>query len=257
MEGVSERWIRDAKAAIRDSDVDYFKVSPWIYWRDFIVSTTIAFTAASIYLTAPAWSWYQLVAFPIAVFWLYRSGSLIHEVTHLGEHEMRSYKVAWNLIAGVMMLAPSPFYSAHHRDHHSHRPLRNETGSGIHCQLFSTWQLGQHAGLFFVGLGISVDRHGTVYFDAVYISYPATSRVRTDKVFVADDEPTLCPPDFGCGSKTNHGRRNFDMYSCNGDSRLGASRHERLDKNSDALFSGHQCLVAQPNASFGGSPFRQ
>jgi fatty acid desaturase len=34
---------------------------------------------------------------------------------------MRAFKVAWNLLVGVMTLAPSPFFTRHHRDHHSAR----------------------------------------------------------------------------------------------------------------------------------------
>lgn len=117
----SETWIRQAKGALRDSERNFFQVSPWIYWRDFLISITIAYTAAGIFLSATPYSAPQLLAFPIAVFWLYRAGSLIHEVTHLGRNEMRVFKVAWNLVAGVMMMAPSPFYSQHHRDHHSHK----------------------------------------------------------------------------------------------------------------------------------------
>lgn len=121
MEASSQGWVRDSKAALRDAEVDYFRVAPWIYWRDFLISITLAYTAAGFYLTSAPASALQLIAFPIAVFWLYRAGSLIHEVAHLGEHEMRTFKVVWNLIAGIPMLAPSPFFSGHHRDHHSHR----------------------------------------------------------------------------------------------------------------------------------------
>jgi fatty acid desaturase len=39
----------------------------------------------------------------------------------LGHHEMRAFKVTWNLLVGVMTLAPSPFFTRHHRDHHSQR----------------------------------------------------------------------------------------------------------------------------------------
>jgi fatty acid desaturase len=31
------------------------------------------------------------------------------------------FKATWNLLAGVMMLTPSPFFTRHHRDHHSRR----------------------------------------------------------------------------------------------------------------------------------------
>ena len=77
-------WIRDARKVIRQSDTNFFKVSPLRYWTDFIFSLVCAYSAAMIYLLFPLGSWQQLVAFPIAVFWLYRLGSLIHEVCHLG-----------------------------------------------------------------------------------------------------------------------------------------------------------------------------
>ena len=60
-------------------------------------------------------------SFVVAVFWLYRVGSLIHEVAHLGGHELRSFKVAWNLLVGVPTLTPSTFFTGHHRDHHTQR----------------------------------------------------------------------------------------------------------------------------------------
>jgi fatty acid desaturase len=114
-------WISEARRAIRDAEDDFFRVSPWRYWLDFLVSITAAYLAAGIYLAAPVGSWPQFVAFPIAAFWLYRMGSLIHEVCHLGAHEMPAFKAAWNLLGGVMTLTPSPFFTRHHRDHHSQR----------------------------------------------------------------------------------------------------------------------------------------
>lgn len=121
MDASSDRWISDARAALQRSPSDYFQVKPWRYWLDFLLSMTIAYTAASLYLTQPLGSWPQLIAFPFAVFWLYRTGSLIHEVCHLGQREMRTFKVAWNLAVGVMTLSPSPFFTRHHRDHHSQK----------------------------------------------------------------------------------------------------------------------------------------
>lgn len=121
MSAGSEQWIRDSRIAIRESEVDFFQVSPFIYWRDFLMSVTIAYTAGATFLLSPLFSWPQLIAFPIAVFWLYRTGSLVHEVAHLSQHEMRTYKIAWNIIAGVPMFTPSPFFTGHHRDHHSVR----------------------------------------------------------------------------------------------------------------------------------------
>ncbi len=114
-------WVHDAREALKTADVDYFSVRPARYWFDFVVSATLAYTAATFYLTSPMFSWPQIIAFPFSIFWLYRSGSLIHEVAHLPNRELRAFKVAWNLVVGVITLAPSTFFTAHHRDHHSGR----------------------------------------------------------------------------------------------------------------------------------------
>lgn len=114
-------WISGARRALLKSDEDFFQVRPFRYWFDFLSSATIAYTASAVYLMAPAYSWLQFLAFPLAVFWLYRLGSLVHEVAHLQHGEMRGFKIAWNLIVGVVTLSPSPFFTRHHRDHHSHR----------------------------------------------------------------------------------------------------------------------------------------
>jgi fatty acid desaturase len=119
--GETAAWVRQARQAIRAADADFFRVSPVRYWADFLLSLVAAYTAATAYLTLPFGSWPQLIAFPLAAFWLYRLGSLIHEVCHLGQHEMPLFKLAWNLLAGVVTLTPSPFFTRHHRDHHSQR----------------------------------------------------------------------------------------------------------------------------------------
>jgi fatty acid desaturase len=119
--GAGDGWISQVRQSIRAADVDFFRVSPARYWVDFLVSLAAAYLSAMLYLSSPLASWQQLVAFPIAAFWLYRLGSLIHEVCHLGGHELPAFKFAWNALAGVMLLTPSPFFTRHHRDHHSQR----------------------------------------------------------------------------------------------------------------------------------------
>ncbi len=114
-------WVRTARAVLRDSAQDFHRVRPWIYWRDMLLGTAIAYASAGIFLTAPAFSMLQVGSFLIAVFWLYRVGSLVHEVAHLGGHELRSFKIAWNLLVGVPTLTPSTFFTGHHRDHHTQR----------------------------------------------------------------------------------------------------------------------------------------
>lgn len=112
-------WIHEARTALQTADIDYFYVKPWRYWLDFTVSLVMGYSAASIFLMTPIGSVWQCLAYPVAVFWLYRLGSLVHEVCHLGQHEMRVFKVVWNLLVGVITLSPSPFFTRHHRDHHS------------------------------------------------------------------------------------------------------------------------------------------
>ena len=114
-------WISTARTVLQESGSDYFRVEPLVFWRDFLVSLVAAYTAGAVYLTWPLGSLWQVIAYPITVFWIYRLGSLVHEVCHLGQHEMRAFKVTWNLLVGVLTLAPSPFFTRHHRDHHSAR----------------------------------------------------------------------------------------------------------------------------------------
>jgi fatty acid desaturase len=114
-------WISATRAVLQESNVNFFRVRPDRYWVDFLLSITLAYGFATVFLMAPLGSLLQLAAYPFAVFWIYRLGSLVHEVCHLSQHEMRTFKVTWNLLVGVMTLAPSPFFTRHHRDHHSAR----------------------------------------------------------------------------------------------------------------------------------------
>jgi len=115
------RWISEARHVLQQAPNDYFEVRPTRFWLDFLVSLVIAYAAGTVYLMSPLGSWPQWLAFPVTVFWIYRLGSLVHEVCHLNHREMRAFKVAWNLLVGVNTLAPSPFFTRHHRDHHSQR----------------------------------------------------------------------------------------------------------------------------------------
>jgi hypothetical protein len=77
-EGGEAGWVSDARRVVRDAPTDYFAVHPWRYWADFLISLVLAYASATLYLLSPLGSWPQLAAFPVAVFWLYRLGSLIH-----------------------------------------------------------------------------------------------------------------------------------------------------------------------------------
>jgi len=116
-----DQWITEVRATLRDSDTNFFQVRPARYWFDFALSLLLAYGSGAVFLLSPLGSLAQIASFPVTVFWVYRLGSLVHEVCHLNHHEMRAFKVTWNVLVGIMTLAPSPFFTRHHRDHHSQR----------------------------------------------------------------------------------------------------------------------------------------
>lgn len=113
-------WVQVAKAVMRDSERDYFQVNGFWFWTHSIISVVLAYSAASLYLISET-LWIKALAFPFAVFWLYRVGSFVHEVCHLQKSELRAFKVFWNLVVGVPTLTPSTFFTQQHRDHHSQK----------------------------------------------------------------------------------------------------------------------------------------
>ncbi|MFN9988148.1 MAG: hypothetical protein ACK52S_21550, partial [Pirellula sp.] len=73
----SERWLSDVRATLRDSGQDFFKPSAWRYWIDFFGCLIPAYVASAVFLGATMGSWQQLLSYPVALFFLYRLGSLV------------------------------------------------------------------------------------------------------------------------------------------------------------------------------------
>jgi fatty acid desaturase len=121
MTTVHDGWIHDARKVMKESPTDFFEVDQRKYWFDLVLCTVMAYGSATLYLSYPLGSWQQLLAFPFAVFWLYRGNSMVHEVSHLGKKQFTSFGAAWNLLLGIPTLFPSTFFTTHHRDHHSGR----------------------------------------------------------------------------------------------------------------------------------------
>lgn len=110
--------VAEARAIVQD----LLKPKAAIYWADFLVTITIAFGAAGIYLTSPLFSPQQIICFFIAGFGLHRLSNYIHEIAHLNSKRyLGSFQIAWNIMAGVPMLTPSFFFEnhmAHHNGNH-------------------------------------------------------------------------------------------------------------------------------------------
>jgi len=119
---------------------DLMAPNPIVYWVDFLVSVTIAYGAAAIYLKAPIFSppvktaWLfpgvelpdsaiwpiTILAFMISGIALFRVALFMHEIVHFRRGEMTAFKVAWNILAGIPMLIPSFLYESHLAHHNTH-----------------------------------------------------------------------------------------------------------------------------------------
>ncbi len=107
---------------------DLFEHSPTRYWSDFLLSLVLGYTGAHFYLTLPISSPVAWGGFVVAVIALYRLGSFTHEIAHFKSHEMRSFRIAWDLLAGIPLLTPSYFYQSHHDHHTSHHYGTDQDG---------------------------------------------------------------------------------------------------------------------------------
>lgn len=97
-----------------------FQRRPWIYYTDLFLTVTIGYGCAATYLAYGLASPLGIAAFAIAGLALFRAGTFIHEIAHLGHGTMRGFKVTWNLLCGIPMLMPSFLYDCH-IDHHNVR----------------------------------------------------------------------------------------------------------------------------------------
>lgn len=102
----------------RSMVADLFEHRPARYWIDFWISLIVGYGAAIVFLNSELFTWYQVAAYFVAGFALFRLGSFIHEIVHMSGRTMLGFRVTWNLLAGVPMMMPSFFYG-NHIDHHS------------------------------------------------------------------------------------------------------------------------------------------
>ena len=128
---------------------DLFRHNPAIYWADFLISLTVGYAAAGVYLEPALPLVARLLCFPVAGFALYRVASIMHEIVHFRQNEFRGFKITWNILAGIPMLMPTYFYESHIAHHNTHYygtgkdgeylPLGNGTWGNILlflCQVF-------------------------------------------------------------------------------------------------------------------------
>ncbi len=94
-----------------------FQRKAWLYWVDLIVTLAIGYTAATIYMNV-ALGPLKVATLVIAALALFRAGTFIHEISHMGRSTMRGFRIFWDIFCGVPMLMPAFLYDCH-KDHHS------------------------------------------------------------------------------------------------------------------------------------------
>lgn len=99
---------------------DLFRRDARIYWADFLLSLTLAYGAAALYLSRPPFSAAGIAAFGVAAFALFRCGVFIHEIVHMPGDRLRAFRAAWNILFAIPALMPSFTYESH-LDHHNPR----------------------------------------------------------------------------------------------------------------------------------------
>jgi fatty acid desaturase len=105
--------VRQARLIIRDD----FRRNQAIYWTDMLLTMAIGYGFAVGYMGFENLA-LKAGCFVIAGLALFRLGSFIHEIVHMGRGVMPIFKVAWNVCAGIVMLMPSHLYDCH-IDHHA------------------------------------------------------------------------------------------------------------------------------------------
>jgi fatty acid desaturase len=108
--------LREAKELIQD----LFAPKPLLYWTDFLITVSVAYGLAALYIMAPPFSLLQVITFLISGAALFRVGTFIHEIVHMSGRTMVGFRVAWNLVCGLPLLMHSLLYS-NHLDHHNPR----------------------------------------------------------------------------------------------------------------------------------------
>jgi len=93
------------------------RAKPAIYWGDLLACVALGW-AAFAFAVARWGSAAAALAFVVAVFALYRAALFIHELAHLARGAVPGFHVAWDLLAGFPLLAPSLMYVGSHGEHH-------------------------------------------------------------------------------------------------------------------------------------------
>lgn len=118
---IAKAAIKDDMAMIRAASEltrDLTSANPRLYYADFLASALLGYAGVAVAIMAQP-LWLALAGALVAVLALYRAGSFIHEITHIRPGAVPGFRLVWNILVGVPMLAPSFMYEGIHSLHHN------------------------------------------------------------------------------------------------------------------------------------------
>lgn len=127
--------------ATRDIVSDLFTPKPWIYWTDFLLTISLGYAATAVVFRAPAFSWLQIVAVPVAGLAIFRAVTYLHEMVHQKSGDLPGFKLVWNIVCGIPAMMPSTFYETHLDHHRSHDYGTDRDGEYLPLATGSPWRI--------------------------------------------------------------------------------------------------------------------
>lgn len=108
---------KDMLRAARDLTKDLGEARGSIYWTDMLVSTAVGYGGIALAILTTNLA-VAIAAGIVASLALYRSLMFIHELTHIHKNALPGFRLGWNLLVGIPMMAPSFMYEGVHVIHH-------------------------------------------------------------------------------------------------------------------------------------------
>jgi fatty acid desaturase len=95
-----------------------FRVRPFIYWADLLLSAVGGWLLFGISCRIPFGTPLYAATAIGATFALLRAALFIHELAHLRRGQIPHFDTVWNAIVGIPLQMPSLMYVGSHMDHH-------------------------------------------------------------------------------------------------------------------------------------------
>jgi len=108
---------KDMLRAARALTKDLGEAKASIYWPDMLISTAIGYGGIALAIFTNNLT-VAILAGVVASLALYRSLMFIHELTHIHNNALPGFRLGWNLLVGIPLMAPSFMYEGVHVIHH-------------------------------------------------------------------------------------------------------------------------------------------